>query len=387
MLVRRRYSTIRPGEVTGYAVALPQHTARGGGPVWYGGGKLAADLTLPKLRRRWAATPAGHGPGHGLSAPAARAMLRNAVTGAAERARSEPEFFARLRDAGVAVRLRFSEAHPGQVTGYSVTLPGHHDGQGRPLWHSGGRLSGELTLPRLRRRWAADRPAGPERSGTRPPRRGSLRLTGAERDAIYQDAARRAATAAEHIRRCAEHDPAAGADAAWAAADTLHAAARATGSRVLRQAADSYDRAARTPYGRIPRHTGDGDALRTAARAMALMGAVSGDGITLATMALLANLAAAVTELRQAQRHAAQAAAARAAAAHLHTAAAAARSRVPRAAQAQAPRRARPATAADLARHDIPDTWPGMPVPSAPRPARPASPPAPGPPKRAGPGR
>jgi hypothetical protein len=47
---------------------------------------------------------------------------------------------------------------------------------------------------------------------------------------------------------------------------------------------------------------------------MALMGTVSGDGITLATVALLANLAAlaaAVTELRHAQRHAAQAAAAR----------------------------------------------------------------------------
>ena len=27
--------------------------ARGGGPVWSGGGKLAADLTLPKLRHRW----------------------------------------------------------------------------------------------------------------------------------------------------------------------------------------------------------------------------------------------------------------------------------------------------------------------------------------------
>ena len=40
------------------------------------------------------------------------------------------------------------------------------------------------------------------------------------------------------------------ADAAWAAADTLHAAAAALGSRVLRQAADSYDRAARAPYGR-----------------------------------------------------------------------------------------------------------------------------------------
>ena len=35
------------------AVALPGDTAKTGDPVWYGGGKLAADLTLPKLRRRW----------------------------------------------------------------------------------------------------------------------------------------------------------------------------------------------------------------------------------------------------------------------------------------------------------------------------------------------
>jgi hypothetical protein len=52
VLVRRWYSTIHPGEVTGYAVGLPHHKASGGGVVWYGGGKLAADLTLPKLRAR-----------------------------------------------------------------------------------------------------------------------------------------------------------------------------------------------------------------------------------------------------------------------------------------------------------------------------------------------
>ena len=44
--------------MTGYAVALPGDTAKDGGPVWYGGGKLAADLTWPKLRQRW--TQPGH---------------------------------------------------------------------------------------------------------------------------------------------------------------------------------------------------------------------------------------------------------------------------------------------------------------------------------------
>jgi hypothetical protein len=39
--VRKRFSTRNPGEVTGYAVALPADTTSAGGPVWYGGGKLA----------------------------------------------------------------------------------------------------------------------------------------------------------------------------------------------------------------------------------------------------------------------------------------------------------------------------------------------------------
>jgi len=49
-----------PGELTGYAVALPESVDPGGSPTWFGGGKLAADLTLPKLRARWGvAVPAG----------------------------------------------------------------------------------------------------------------------------------------------------------------------------------------------------------------------------------------------------------------------------------------------------------------------------------------
>jgi hypothetical protein len=53
LLVRKRLSTRSPGEITGYSVALPDDTTRGGGPVWFSGGKLAADLTLPRLRSRW----------------------------------------------------------------------------------------------------------------------------------------------------------------------------------------------------------------------------------------------------------------------------------------------------------------------------------------------
>lgn len=53
VLVRKRYSTRNPSQVTGYAVGLRHHRKHDGGVIWYGGGKLAADLTLPKLRGRW----------------------------------------------------------------------------------------------------------------------------------------------------------------------------------------------------------------------------------------------------------------------------------------------------------------------------------------------
>ena len=246
------------------------------------------------------------------------------------------------------VRLRFSDADPGQVTGYSVTLPGHagHDGAAR--WYGGGRLAADLTLPRLRDRWGHRRNGGPERSG-------AFRFTVPERNAIYGNAARQAGAAAEHIRRCARSDPAAAADAAWAAADTLHVAARALRNPALRCAADAYDRAARAPHGRVPCRTRDGDRLRATARLVALLGKATGDH-TLASAALIANLvtvAAAVAELRQAQQHAAQAAAARAAAAQLHAAVMQVRPAASRPGQPRAPRRSGPSRA-DTTRGDFP---------------------------------
>jgi hypothetical protein len=143
-------------------------------------------------------------------------------------------------------------------------------------------------------------------------------------------------------------------DAAWAAADTLHAAARATGNRVLRCAADRYDRAARTPHRQIPRQTHDGDRLRTAAR---LLAATGGSSKGIAQVGALAEnlvvLVNAVAGLHQAQAHAAQAAAARKAAEQLHAAFTQARGRIPHPGQA-GPRRAGPHTAAGRAQADFP---------------------------------
>jgi hypothetical protein len=74
LLVRQRHTVTDPDTVTGYAVGLAQHTGPAGGVIWYGGAKLAADLTLPTLRARWATAATG-GPvlGGSLSSAAARA--------------------------------------------------------------------------------------------------------------------------------------------------------------------------------------------------------------------------------------------------------------------------------------------------------------------------
>jgi hypothetical protein len=53
LLVRERFSERNPGEITGYAVALPNRYDGDGKPIYFGGGKLAPDLTLPRLQRRW----------------------------------------------------------------------------------------------------------------------------------------------------------------------------------------------------------------------------------------------------------------------------------------------------------------------------------------------
>ena len=96
-------------------------------------------------------------------------------------------------------------------------------------------------------------------------------------------------------------------------------AAAALGSRILRQAADAYDRAARAPYGRIPRPSPAGNSLRRAARLLAAFAFITSDPsfrpIVLITR--LAALAEAVAVLRQSQQRAAQAASALSAAERL----------------------------------------------------------------------
>jgi len=244
---------------------------------------------------------------------ASRITLRRQATTAAAAASSEHEFFARLDQAGVLVRQRFSVKNPGQVTGYSVALPGDTTKDGGPVWYGGGKLAADLSWPKLRQRWTAPRAA---------PGRPHLTLTAEERNAIWDHATHAAADATAQIRKLTWTNPAAAADAVWATSDTLHVAAAALGSRTLRQAADAYDRAARPPYGRIPPPSPAGNRLRQAARLLSAFAFLTGDG-SMAQILLVTRLAAlaeAVAELRDAQQHVAQAAAAHTAAERLYAA-------------------------------------------------------------------
>lgn len=265
VLVRQRFSQHSPGEVTGYAIALDNDRNADGEPVWFGGGKLAADLTLPKLRHRWSGT----GPhsvrrqtisGRHLSAQTVRAFLRTTVRHVADQSRTADEFFNGLEQAGLLVRQRFSIQDPGHVTGYAVAMPDHFGPDRQNIWYAGGRLAPDLTWTRLSEHWRT--------GGSNPAPHPSL--TSEERQAFYNDAASAAARATAEIRRCAVTNPYRARDACWAAADTLRAAAQATNNRHLHRAADAYDRAARPPHGQIPTPTPVGNTLRTTARLLAL---------------------------------------------------------------------------------------------------------------------
>jgi hypothetical protein len=325
--VRLRQSTHNPGEITGYAVGLDGDVTEAGDQVWYGGGKLAPDLSLLKLRRRWPEPgrqahrehrdTAGIRPrldGHGMAGGMARATLRREVRMCAAAARSEQEFFAGLDAAGLLVRLHYSTDRPGEVSGYAVSLPGmthHRDGQ--EVWYGGQTMDGQLSLGALRRRWQAGHPGTPPAPEA---------FATADTGDIFGYAAAVTDAAARQLR--ASPPPAEAADIAWAAADVLTAAAEAVGSPELLRAADGFNRAARAPWGRIPPPSPGGAALRTAAYLLAACTPDRSRRIVtrLALVSALTGLARAVAKLRESQNRLLQAAAAHSAAAGLAVAAA-----------------------------------------------------------------
>ena len=235
-----------------------------------------------------------------------RDRLRREVRAAAAAASDETDFFDRLRQAGLLVRLRESSINPGEITGYAVGLPSHHNAEGETVWYGGGKLAPDLTLPKLRHRWPAD-------TGDRPPPQGksttATRPEPAQRAETFRRAAQTARNAAEdlkHLTATGQHGPAVA--VAQAAADVLTAAARSVEGRrggPITAAAEAFDRASRLDHGRPPPRYRTADGLRAMARLIAVVGRLTGEHDTAAALFLLYNLAALaehLADLRQTQQ-------------------------------------------------------------------------------------
>lgn len=252
----------------------------------------------------------------------ARTTLRREVRAAVAGADSAAGFLEQLRAAGLLVRERHSE-RDGALTGYAVAVPGRTSRDGQPIFYGGGKLAADLTLPKIRARWAPEQsPASsePDKAGdSQPVARPTL--TPDERAEVWQSALDAAARATAAIG-AHEHDPPAAAAAAWEASDFLASAARLVDGRKagpLSRAADAYDRAGREAYGRTPPPSAAGAGLR-AAGGLLMASRVVTSADTKALLALLAQLAAlsdSLTRMREQQQRAVQAAAARDAARQL----------------------------------------------------------------------
>ncbi|WP_030414402.1 relaxase/mobilization nuclease domain-containing protein [Streptomyces sp. NRRL S-1448] len=104
----------------------------------------------------------------------ARELLREHVHRALAGAVDEVEFFERLAAEGVRVKKRVAPSD--DVLGYSVAMVGDRNKAGEPVWFSGSKLAPDLSLPRIRKRFAAitgmpEPPAALERSGASAPAR------------------------------------------------------------------------------------------------------------------------------------------------------------------------------------------------------------------------
>ncbi|MDX3866895.1 relaxase/mobilization nuclease domain-containing protein [Streptomyces europaeiscabiei] len=242
-----------------------------------------------------------------------RETLREAVRQAVAGAAGEAEFFTRLREAGLRVKLRYAPS--GDVLGYTVALPGDRNRDHEPVWFAGSTLAPDLSYPKIQRRLAdgtADTVTMPEAESSRPDwspsARGRRTATGiAERAAIHldsddDDAAAQLVGVGELLDAVAQTSPAASRAELGAAARSFE---RATRSHVRAERADTR-------------------AIRSAARGIIQAGSALGRGEDGGTTAMLVStlvlVALAAARWHSARGHAQQAEASRQTAEHLRAA-------------------------------------------------------------------
>ncbi|WP_435178216.1 relaxase/mobilization nuclease domain-containing protein [Actinacidiphila sp. bgisy145] len=239
-----------------------------------------------------------------------REAVRHAVAGAAD----EAEFFTRLRDKGVRIKLR--EAPSGDTIGYAVALPGDRNRAGEPVWFPGSKLAPDLSLPKIRLRLtgtvsdgaAGERATATGRTDWSPTARGRRIATGA---------AEHAALALDNGNDEAAAQLVGTGELLDAVAQTSPAATRAE----LAAAVRTFERATRS---HIRAEHADARALRSAARGIIHAGSALGRGEDGATTAMLLStlvlLTLAAAHWRSARGHAQQAEASRQTAQHLRAA-------------------------------------------------------------------
>jgi hypothetical protein len=247
-----------------------------------------------------------------------REALRREVRAALAGARTEADWVARMKAAGLLVAARADKADPTQIVGYAVSLPPERQA-GKARWLSGRLLDGELSLHRVRQRWPEGERLSPEQWKATVPRE-QIVLPGPQRIEVWRATA---AAVQDVTARLAQVPPG---SPEWpgiarACADTLALTAviaEPSGSGPVSSAADILARAA------APKRSGPAPGDSTIARelgriaeAMATAGAARHRGEAAVMVALVvatARLIVALAQLREAQQDAHAAGAARVAA-------------------------------------------------------------------------
>ncbi|MFE6868807.1 relaxase/mobilization nuclease domain-containing protein [Kitasatospora sp. NPDC057692] len=259
----------------------------------------------PTSQERWKAERTGR-----TETP--RESLREAVRQAVAGAATEQEFFTRLREAGLRVKLR--HAPSGDILGYNVALPGDRNRDSEPIWFPGSKLAPDLSLPRIRRR-LADGPvdAAPSRPGTG--------HTDRSAPAQYRREAIGIAERAVAVLEEDDDEAAAQLVGAGELLDALVQTSPAATRAELRDAARAFERATRS---HVRAENADIRALRSAARGIVHAGGALGrgedGGTTAMVLSTLVLVTLAAARWHSARGHAQQAAASRQAATHLRAA-------------------------------------------------------------------
>ncbi|MFD9187213.1 relaxase/mobilization nuclease domain-containing protein [Streptomyces phaeochromogenes] len=244
-----------------------------------------------------------------------REELRETVRRAAAGVASEQEFFDRLASAGLLVSQRVAPS--GDLLGYKVALPSDRNEDQEPIYYSGSTLAPDLSLPRIRERWAGSG-SGPDPKAAADHSSGSAR--------VNPSTARRQATTAvwQAVLVVDQSDDGQIAAQLAAAGEVLDALAKTSAAhtrRELRDAAWAFERASRS---HIRAERGHDRGLRQAARDLVYGGPALGRGEDGATTAMLIDmvffLVTTAAHWHGKKEHAQQAAAARQAAEHLRAA-------------------------------------------------------------------